>query len=100
MEEKMTVINAVHDDTPFSYEGVDNRERVVAAYCRVSTDEDEQMNSYGNQIREWTERIKSNPKYTLYKVYGDGGITGTSDKQRPEFQKMIRDSLQRKSWSP
>ena len=92
MEEKITVINAVHDDTPFSYDGADNRERTVAAYCRVSTDDEEQMNSYDNQIKEWKDRINKNPKYTLYKVYGDGGITGTSDKQRPQFQKMIRDA--------
>ena len=92
MAGKITVINPVHDDSPLTLDGVDNRHRIVAAYCRVSTDEDEQLNSYDNQINEWTSRIQNNPNYTLFKVYGDGGITGTSAKQRPQFQKMLSDA--------
>ena len=92
METKKTVINALIESEPFSFENDGKRKRTVAAYCRVSTDEDEQKNSYENQVKEWTERIRQKQNYTLYKVYGDEGVTGTDTAQRTGFQDMINDA--------
>ena len=63
----------------------------VAAYCRVSTKQDEQLNSYEVQKQYYTEKINSEPKWCLAGIYADKGITGTSTKNRNEFNKMIRD---------
>ena len=63
----------------------------VAAYCRVSTDSDEQETSYEAQCRYYKEHIKSNPSWKLAGIYADEGITGTSTKRREQFNKMIDD---------
>lgn len=63
----------------------------MAAYCRVSTKQDEQLNSYEVQKQYYTEKINSEPKWCLAGIYADKGITGTSTKNRVEFNKMIRD---------
>ena len=62
----------------------------VAAYCRVSTDEEEQETSYEAQIGYYTEKIKNNPEWTLAGIFADEGISGTQAKKRPEFLKMIK----------
>lgn len=62
----------------------------VAAYCRVSTKQDEQLNSYEVQKRHYTERINSEPDWTLVDIFADKGITGTSVRKRDEFNRMIR----------
>lgn len=62
----------------------------VAAYCRVSTDSDEQLNSYENQIDYYTNYISSNPEWTLAGIFADEGISGTQTKNRTEFNRMIR----------
>ena len=62
----------------------------VAAYCRVSTDDEEQLTSYEAQRTYYTEKITQNPEWTMTSVFADEGITGTSVKSRKEFQKMIR----------
>ncbi len=62
----------------------------VAAYCRVSTKQEEQLNSYEVQRNYYTEKINSEPKWTLVDIYADRGITGTSTKKRDEFNRMIR----------
>ena len=66
------------------------RQKRVAAYCRVSTQQEEQLNSYEVQTRYYTEKINSEPKWKLVKIFADKGITGTSTKHRDEFNKMIR----------
>lgn len=63
----------------------------VAAYCRVSTEQDEQLNSFENQVTYYTDYINRNPKYELAGIYADEGISGTSTKRREEFNRMIRD---------
>ncbi len=68
----------------------------VAAYCRVSTDEEEQENSYEAQIGYYTEKIQTNTDWTLAGIFADEGISGTQAKKRPEFLKMIRLCRQRK----
>lgn len=66
------------------------RQLRVAAYCRVSTKQDEQLNSYEVQKSHYEERIRNEPKWTLVGIYADKGITGTSTKHRDEFNKLIR----------
>lgn len=61
----------------------------VAAYARVSTEQDEQQNSYEAQIDFYTRHIKSNPDWEFVGVFADRGITGTNTKNRDEFNKMI-----------
>ena len=62
----------------------------VAAYCRVSTDEDEQLNSYETQCQYYDEYISAHEDWKKVKVFADEGISGTQAKKRPEFLKMIR----------
>ena len=66
----------------------------VAAYCRVSTDNEEQASSYEAQIAHYQEFIRSNPEWTLVDVYADDGISATSTKKREEFNRMIADCKQ------
>lgn len=64
----------------------------VAAYCRVSTDSDEQMNSYQAQVEHYTDLIKQNKKWEFVDIYADSGISGTQSDNRDEFQRMIADA--------
>ena len=61
----------------------------VAAYCRVSTDSEEQLNSYAAQMSHYTQKIEENPDWEMAGVFADEGITGTSMKKRAEFNRMI-----------
>ncbi len=72
-----------------------HRQKRVAAYCRVSTDQEEQLTSYEAQCAYYTEKIMTNPEWTLAGIFADEGITGTSTKKRERFKKMI--SLCRRS---
>ena len=63
----------------------------VAAYCRVSTDSEDQINSYNAQKKYYTDFIKSNPKWRFVDVYADEGLSGTRVKKRENFMRMIRD---------
>lgn len=65
------------------------RQLRVAAYCRVSTQMEEQLNSYEVQKNYYTEKINSEPKWKLVGIFADKGISGTSALKRDEFQKMI-----------
>lgn len=61
----------------------------VAAYCRVSTDDEEQLTSYRNQIEHYTNKIKQNADWKLVGIFADEGITGVMAKKRDEFLKLI-----------
>lgn len=61
----------------------------VAAYCRVSTDQNDQVNSFENQQRYFKEYIERNPEWELVQIYADEGISGTNTKKRKEFNRMI-----------
>ncbi|MBR6581257.1 MAG: recombinase family protein, partial [Ruminococcus sp.] len=63
----------------------------VAAYCRVSTDNEEQASSYETQIAHYREFISANPEWELVNVYADEGISATSTKGREQFNAMIED---------
>lgn len=65
---------------------------MVASYCRVSTDQEDQANSFEAQQRYFREYILRHPDWTLYEVYADEGITGTSTRKRTQFNRMIQDA--------
>ncbi len=64
----------------------------VASYCRVSTDKDDQANSFESQQRYFKEYIDRQPDWDLYEIYADEGISGTSTKKRTSFNQMINDA--------
>ena len=65
----------------------------VAAYCRVSTDTDEQATSYDAQIEHYTDLIAKHPEWELAGIYADDGISGTNTKKREEFNRLIDDCM-------
>ncbi len=73
-----------------------SRKARVAAYCRVSTDEEEQLNSFEVQCQYYTELIESKEEWQLVKIFADEGKTGTQMKQRADFLKMMRYARQGK----
>ena len=68
---------------------VATRKKRVAAYARVSTEQDEQQSSYEAQVDFYTRHIKSNPDWEFVEVFADRGITGTNTKNRENFNRMI-----------
>jgi site-specific DNA recombinase len=71
----------------------DRPKKKVAAYARVSTETDEQQNSYEAQVKFYTEYIKSKDEWKFVQVYTDEGISGTSTAKREGFTEMINDAL-------
>ncbi len=65
----------------------------VAAYCRVSTDSEEQETSYEAQVTHYTEYIQKNPEWELAGIFADDGISGTNTKKRDEFNRMIDECM-------
>ena len=63
----------------------------LAAYCRVSSDSEDQLHSFAAQIRYYSEYEKRHPEYTLVDIYADEGLTGTDMKRRDEMNRLIRD---------
>lgn len=70
-----------------------NRRLRVAAYCRVSTDGEEQISSYNSQLSYYREYISKNPDWVMAGIYADKAITGTKADKRPDFMRMINDCL-------
>ena len=69
----------------------DTKRLRVAAYCRVSTDDEEQLNSYEAQIAYYTEAIAKNPSWIFAGIYADEGISGTMTKKRKDFLRLMDD---------
>ena len=65
----------------------------VAAYCRVSTDSEEQLTSYKTQMKVYSEMITAKKEWQFAGLYADEGISGTRADKRPEFNRMINDCL-------
>ena len=63
----------------------------VAAYARVSSSSEDQLNSYRAQTRYYSELISGNPDWEMVDIYADEGITGTSTEKREDFQRMMND---------
>ena len=85
-ERRVTVIPA----KPQLRLDVIRRQINVAAYCRVSTEEEEQQSSYEAQRSYYTEKIMTNPEWNFVDIFADEGITGTSTRKRDDFNRMIR----------
>jgi len=64
----------------------------VAAYCRVSTEGEDQANSFHSQICFFEEHIRSHPGWELFRIYADEGLSGTEAKKRLQFQNMLEDA--------
>ena len=92
-EEKIIVIPAKNESPQ---EQAKKRNLRVAAYCRVSTGDEEQLTSYENQKAFYTEKIMKNPEWTMVDIFADEGITGTSTCRRKDFLRMIRQCRQGK----
>ncbi|MDD4493981.1 MAG: recombinase family protein [Eubacteriales bacterium] len=88
----ITVIPAKPVDFMQGLPGLMKR-RKVAGYARVSTDKDEQQNSYEAQVDYYASYIQRNPEWEFVEVYTDEGISGTSTKHREGFKRMIADAL-------
>ena len=65
----------------------------VAAYCRVSTDGQEQINSYNSRLQYYRDYISKNPERVMVGIYADKAVTGTNPDKRPDFMRMINDCL-------
>ena len=87
---KITVIPAIKKSNNLSTEKTLEN---VCAYCRVSTDNEEQESSYDLQVKYYTEFIKSKQDWNLIDIYADDGISGKSAFKRPEFMRMINDCI-------
>ncbi|MEA4806193.1 recombinase family protein [Acetobacterium wieringae] len=88
VSKSVTVLPA-RKQTRAKNEDEENARLRVAAYCRVSTDSDEQATSYEAQIEHYTSYINNHPDWALAGIYADDGISGTNTKKREEFNRMI-----------
>lgn len=83
---KVIVIPAAPKNTG----AAEQRQLRVAAYCRVSTKEEDQLNSYEAQKSYYTDKIMENKSWTMADIFADEGITGTSAKKRADFMRMMK----------
>lgn len=90
MARNITVIPASANRTNLA-ENLVPRKKRMAAYCRVSTDQAEQLSSYEAQVNYYTTFIQGHPDYEFAGLYADEGITGTNTKKRERFNQMIED---------
>ena len=91
MARSITVIPAKQISTAESGTAQSVQKLKMAAYCRVSTDQEEQLLSDENQVNYYTNYISENPLYEYAGTYADEGISGTNTKKRDEFNRMIAD---------
>ncbi len=90
-------IELIKANNPFDSSAKKRIERLrVAAYCRVSTDDEDQIKSYNSMVRYYTDLIQNNKEWFFAGVYADKAITGTKVDKREEFQKLIQDCLDHK----
>ncbi len=91
---KVTVIKAKKNLPAVCIRGGKSGKRKVAAYARVSTDSDEQLNSYEAQISYYTDYIKRRNDWEFVTVYTDEGISAVTTKKRDGFNQMVADALE------
>ena len=84
LEQQRVIVIPAHDEFVA-------RKLRVAAYARVSSSSEDQLNSYRVQNQYYSELISSNPDWEMVDIYADEGITGTSVEKREDFQRMIKD---------
>ena len=86
------VVRVIPPKPEFSSENrIDIRPKRVAAYCRVSTNKEQQEHSFETQKEMYTDMIMMKPNWQMAGIYADEGVTGTIAKKRPEFMRMIED---------
>ena len=84
LEQQRVIVIPAHDE-------IAARKLRVAAYARVSSSSEDQLNSYRVQNQYYSELISSNPDWEMVDIYADEGITGTSVEKREDFQRMMQD---------
>ena len=84
LEQQRVIVIPAHDE-------IVARKLRVAAYARVSSSSEDQLNSYRVQNQYYSELISSNPDWEMVDIYTDEGITGTSVEKREDFQRMMQD---------
>ena len=84
LEQQSVIVIPAHDE-------IAARKLRVAAYARVSSSSEDQLNSYRVQNQYYSELISSNPDWEMVDIYADEGITGTSVEKREDFQRMMQD---------
>ena len=84
------ILTEIPPSAALAEQDIQKRELRMAAYCRVSTEKDEQANSYESQIDYYTELINENPNWKLVGIFADKGLSGTSTKKREQFNLMIQ----------
>jgi len=91
---RVTVIPAKKDRLPVAVLGGEEKKRLrVAAYARVSTNNEEQLTSYEAQVDYYTRYIQSKEEWEFVEVYTDEGISATNTKKRDGFNRMVSDAL-------
>ncbi len=93
MERNVTVIPA-RSRMELHRTKVETKKIRVAAYCRLSTDNEDQVHSFNAQVSYYTDYIEKHEQYELAGIYADEGISGTNVKKREQFKRMIRDCEQ------
>ena len=83
------VVEIIPASVQHSVKVVERKNLRVAAYCRVSTDHEEQQSSYKTQIEYYTNYIKENPNWKFVKIFADEGLSATSTAKRKEFLEMM-----------
>ena len=91
-ERRVTIIEPIRQKTGSAAAGTAEKLR-VAAYARVSTEQDEQQSSYEAQVDFYTHYIQNNPNWEFVSVFADEGITGTNTKKRDGFNLMIQKAM-------
>lgn len=92
MEQNVEIIKAKNSLSDRTRGKVIDRQR-VAAYCRVSTDSEDQLNSYKSQVQYYTSLIKKKSDWIFAGIYADEAITGTQVTKREDFQRLINDCV-------
>ena len=87
---RVTCIPAREVAIQYNGQAIQTQKKRVAAYCRVSTEEEEQQSSFETQVAYYTQLINSNPDWKMVGVFADEGISGTQTKKRTEFLKLMQ----------
>lgn len=87
---RVTCIPAREVAIQYNGQAIQTQRKRVAAYCRVSTEEEEQQSSFETQVAYYTQLINSNPDWKMVGVFADEGISGTQTKKRTEFLKLMQ----------
>lgn len=87
-------VKIIKANTPTELSSKRKIERLrVAAYCRVSTDDEDQTKSYQSMIKYYTDLIQNNKQWVFAGIFADKAITGTKADIREEFQRLIQECL-------